>query len=97
MSNVKIKRKSVKSSVPKDTMTLRKLEPINLLKHKTDNGKSVLKALQQRKTIREISDKKLSLQTLSNLLWAACGVNRKKGPFGIPGRTAAYSKQLAGN
>jgi nitroreductase len=25
---------------------------------------------------------------LSNLLWAACGVNRKKGPFGIPGRTA---------
>jgi SagB-type dehydrogenase family enzyme len=29
------------------------------------------------------------LQVLSNLLWAACGVNRKKGPFGIPGRTAA--------
>jgi nitroreductase len=26
---------------------------------------------------------------LSKLLWAACGVNRKKGPFGIPGRTAA--------
>ena len=26
---------------------------------------------------------------LSNLLWAACGVNRKTGPFGIPGRTAA--------
>jgi nitroreductase len=29
------------------------------------------------------------LQTLSDLLWAACGVNRKKGAFGIPGRTAA--------
>ena len=26
---------------------------------------------------------------LSNLLWAAWGVNRKKGPFGISGRTAA--------
>ena len=26
---------------------------------------------------------------LSDLLWAACGVNRRKGPFGIPGRTAA--------
>lgn len=26
---------------------------------------------------------------LSNLLWAAYGINRKKGPFGIPGRTAA--------
>ena len=64
-------------------------KPIALLKPKIDNGKSVLKALQQRKTIREISDKELSLQTLSNLLWAACGVNRKKGPFAIPGRTAA--------
>ncbi len=26
---------------------------------------------------------------ISNILWAACGVNRKKGPFGIGGRTAA--------
>jgi SagB-type dehydrogenase family enzyme len=40
-------------------------------------------------TTREIGSKKLSSQTLSNLLWAACGVNRRKGPFGIPGRTAA--------
>ena len=48
-----------------------------------------MKALKQRKTVREISDKKIKLQTLSNLLWAACGVNRKKGPLGIAGRTAA--------
>jgi len=46
-------------------------------------------ALKNRKTIREIGERKLSLQILSDLLWAACGVNRKKGPFGIPGRTAA--------
>ena len=85
----KIKRKSGKSSVTNVPTTLQNLQPIILLKPKTDDGKSVLKALQQRKTIREISDKKLPLQTLSNLLWAACGVNRKKGPFGIPGRTAA--------
>jgi SagB-type dehydrogenase family enzyme len=52
-------------------------------------GKSVLRALKQRRTIREISDKKLSLQILSNLLWAACGVNRQKVPIGITGRTAA--------
>ncbi len=89
MSNEKNKRKSGKSSVTNVPTTLQKLQPIILLKPKTDDGKSVLKALQQRKTIREISDKKLSLQALSNLLWAACGVNRKKGPFGIPGRTAA--------
>jgi len=50
---------------------------------------SLTKALQARKTTREISDKKLPLQSLSNLLWAAGGVNRKRGPFGIAGRTAA--------
>ena len=46
-------------------------------------------ALQRRRTIREIGDKRLSPQALSNLLWAACGVNRKHGPFDISGRTAA--------
>lgn len=65
------------------------LKPIKLLKPALYDGKSVLHALKRRKTIREISVKKLSGQLLSNLLWAACGVNRKNGPFGIPGRTAA--------
>jgi hypothetical protein len=31
----------------------------------------------------------LPMQLLSNLLWAACGVNRRHGPFAVPGRTAA--------
>ena len=65
------------------------LQSIILPAVKLNNVKSVLKALKQRKTIREISDKEISLQMLSDLLWAACGVNRKKGPFGLPGRTAA--------
>jgi hypothetical protein len=65
------------------------LLPIDLPRPTLNRGKSVPKALQQRKTIREIQDKKLSVQLLSNLLWAACGVNRKKVPFGISGRTAA--------
>ncbi len=63
--------------------------PIELPKPKLDRNISVSKALQQRRTTRDISDRKLSLQIVSNLLWAACGVNRKKGPFDIPGRTAA--------
>jgi hypothetical protein len=42
-----------------------------------------------RRTIREISDRALPLQLLSNLLWAACGINRRKGPFGSSGITAA--------
>jgi hypothetical protein len=45
--------------------------------------------LENRRTIREISARSLSLEQLANLLWAACGVNRKQGPFGVPGRTAA--------
>jgi hypothetical protein len=50
---------------------------------------SVFTALARRKTTREISSAPLPIQELSNLLWAACGVNRPKGPYGIPGRTAA--------
>ena len=89
MVNKRIKKESGVANIPGDPASVQNLLPIILLKPKLENGKSLLKALKQRKTIREISDKKLSLQTLSNLLWAACGVNRKKGPFSIPGRTAA--------
>ncbi len=65
------------------------LQPIVLMKPQTEGGKSVLAALQARKTIRNISAEKLPPQMLSNLLWAAFGVNREKGPFGQIGRTAA--------
>jgi len=65
------------------------LQPITLAKPQTDGGKSVLAALQERRTIRNISAEKLPAQMLSNLLWAAFGVNREKGPFGQVGRTAA--------
>jgi hypothetical protein len=89
MVSKRIKKESRAASKVGDPSSLQILLPIGLLKPSLDHGKSVLKALQKRKTTREISDKKLSMQTLSNLLWAACGINRKKGPFGIPGRTAA--------
>jgi nitroreductase len=65
------------------------LQPITLLKPETEGGKSVLAALQQRRTIRNLKEDKLPPQVLSNLLWAANGVNREKGPFGQAGRTAA--------
>lgn len=68
---------------------LHNIQPIILLKPKFESKNSVISAFKKRKTIREISDKKLSLQTLSDLLWAACGINRQKGPFGIPGTTSA--------
>jgi hypothetical protein len=62
---------------------------IDLPRPRLPRGKSLPESLRQRATIREISDRKLSLQLLSNLLWAACGVNRRKGPFGTQGVTAA--------
>ncbi len=65
------------------------LQPIMLPKPQTDGGKSVLAALQERRTNRSIRAEKLPPQMLSNLLWAAFGVNREKGNFGKAGRTAA--------
>jgi len=69
--------------------SVQELKPITLPKPQTEGGKSVLEALQNRRTIRNISPQKLSPQMLSNLLWAAFGVNREKASFQKPGRTAA--------
>lgn len=60
------------------------LSPISLPKPQMEGGKSVLEALKERKTIRSIKEDALAPQTLSNLLWAAFGVNRENG-----NRTAA--------
>lgn len=59
-----------------------------LPKPEKDGGLSVLAALAVRKTTRNMSSEKLSLQMLSNLLWAAFGVNREQASFNKPGRTA---------
>jgi nitroreductase len=64
------------------------MKSIKLPAPKELGKKTVLAALKARKTVREVSSKKIPLPLLSNLLWAAFGVNRKKGPFGIAGRTA---------
>jgi nitroreductase len=49
---------------------------------------TVFEALKMRRTCRAFKDKKISMQVLSDILWAAQGVNRAQGPFGGPGRTA---------
>ncbi|HNY78135.1 MAG: SagB/ThcOx family dehydrogenase [Sedimentisphaerales bacterium] len=64
------------------------LTPIALPHPEVEGGKSVLAALLARRTNREISDRRLPDQVLSNLLWAAFGVNRASGSFGKAGRTA---------
>jgi len=67
----------------------KELEPIALPKPEKEGGKTVLAALWERKTNRNVGAERLPPQVLSNLLWAAFGVNREGGPFGQIGRTAA--------
>jgi len=55
------------------------LKPIQLPKPRTQGGKPLMQVLQARKSTREFSSEKLSLQTLSDLLWAADGINRPDG------------------
>jgi hypothetical protein len=50
---------------------------------------SLGEAFQRRETRRVFAPTPLPLDKLSELLWAACGVNRKIGPFGLTGRTDA--------
>lgn len=52
---------------------------IQLPKPQTEGGKPLMQALMERKSSRAFSDRKLSEQILSNLLWAACGINRPDG------------------
>jgi SagB-type dehydrogenase family enzyme len=53
-------------------------QTIQLPAPQTDGGTPLMLALKARSTSREFSMEKLPMQTLSNLLWAACGVNRPK-------------------
>jgi nitroreductase len=52
------------------------LKPIQLLAPQLDGGRSLMQALKDRRSTRWYSAKKIPLQILSNLLWAAVGINR---------------------
>ena len=55
------------------------LTPIKLNAPNKDRGTSIMKALDNRQSTREFSTEKLSLNDLSDLLWAANGINRPDG------------------
>jgi len=52
-------------------------QDIKLPEPEKNIGKPLMQALNERKSSREFSNKELSLQQLSNLLWAANGFNRE--------------------
>ena len=64
------------------------MDPIILLEPMKRSGKPLLETLSLRQTNRNIGPREIPLQVLSNLLWAAFGVNREKASFGKTGRTA---------
>jgi nitroreductase len=64
------------------------LQLIPLPKPLLDRIGTVFEALKIRSTSRAIGVKPIPLQILSDILWAAQGVNRLNGPFDGPGRTA---------
>jgi len=60
------------------------LKTIILVKPQMDSSRELMQVLNDRKTSRNFSPKKLPIRVLSNILWAACGVNRPR----TNGRTA---------
>jgi nitroreductase len=68
------------------------LATIQLPKPEISGGMPLMQALSARKTTRAFMDKPLPLQTLSNLLWAAFGVNRSRDVKPGLGRTAPSAR-----
>jgi len=58
------------------SLSAQEMKTITLPRPQIDIGKPLMQALNERKSTREFSPRTLPLQELSNLLWAACGVNR---------------------
>jgi SagB-type dehydrogenase family enzyme len=58
------------------TLAAQGLKPIDLPKPDTSGGKPLMQVLKDRTSAREFRADKLPLQVLSNLLWAAWGINR---------------------
>jgi nitroreductase len=76
-------------------LSAQELKPIQLPKPEISAGMPLMQALARRQTTRAFLDKPLPPQTLSNLLWAAFGVNRPRDVKPGLGRTApsAMNKQ----
>jgi nitroreductase len=66
-----------------------RLKPLELPPPRSEGGMPLMNALKLRHSTREYSDRPLPEQTLSDLLWAAFGINRPNGD-----RTAPYARHI---
>lgn len=55
------------------------LAPVRLYEPDMSRGHNVMKAFELRRSEREFADRELSLRDLSDLMWAAYGINRPDG------------------
>ena len=69
------------------------LKPVQLPPPQTTGGRPLLEVLKDRKSTREFGSDTLSPQTLSNLLWAAFGINRPDGRRTAP--SAMNSQEIS--
>jgi nitroreductase len=65
--------------LPVGLITAQELKPVALPTPQTSGGKPLMQVLKERKSVRDFGPEALSRQTISNLLWAAWGVNREDG------------------
>jgi nitroreductase len=65
--------------VPVGLITGQELKPVALPAPQTSGGRPLMQVLKERKSVREFGLQPLSRQVLSNLLWAAWGINREDG------------------
>jgi nitroreductase len=80
---------SAASAATQTSTIARDMKPLNLPPPRADGGQSLTTALKLRRSTREYSDRPLSSQMLSDLLWAAFGINRPSGD-----RTAPYWRHV---
>ena len=74
----------VNSAETKDVNSAGELKPIQLPRPQTDGGKPLMQVLKDRKSSRQFGSEKLPPQILSNMLWAANGINRPDGKRTAP-------------
>lgn len=70
------------------------MDTIKLNPPKLDKGVPVMQALKERKTGRDISSQKLSLQHLSEILWAADGLTHDQHKRTAPSAIALYPVEV---
>jgi len=75
-----------------NSLYAQQMKQIMLITPDKNRGNSIMKSLDSRRSIREYSTKELSLQDLSDLLWAAWGINGTNGKRTVP--TASNHKDI---